>query len=207
MNESKIEDFGKVSIPEFTGTRVMMMPFLMEDPIGSLPSSVDSWKKPLQEICHMATVKSGVGYITIDEADVKEEETHRRPGLHVDGMGDYGGGGGGYAANGMFLVSSHVGCVGYRLSYEGQPVEDGDCEHLRELLRESVVMKPGHVYWCSPMAIHESIPMLRDTKRQMMRVSMPSKGPYHRDYTPNPIGIMPVGEPAKARLKQMNFRP
>lgn len=205
MHESKIEDFGTVEFPAFSGVRVMMMPFLMQGPRNSLPDSLGMYRDAVASICSMATVKEGVGYLTIDEALVRAGETHRRPGLHVDGFGAYGGGGG-YAANGMFLASTHEGCVGYAQSYEGEPGMDGDCEHLRSELGSGAVMRAGHVYWCSPMALHESLPMRADIHRQLIRVSMPSDAPHHREYTPNPTGVQPTGEPAPARPGYMAFR-
>lgn len=206
MIESQIKDFGALQLPEFSGTRVMMMPFLMQAPYASLPDSLSHWREAVSTICELATAKQGVGYLTIDEALVRAGETHRRPGLHVDGVGPYGGGGGGYAANGMFLASSVDGCMGYRQTLDAEPGPDGDCEHLRLALAPGFVMRAGRVYWCSPMAIHEALPMREDTRRQLLRVSMPSDAPYHREYTPNPTGVVPPGEPAPPRPHHMAYR-
>lgn len=206
--ESKIEDFGPIALPQFTGQRVMMMPFLMEEPRRSIPDTLAHWRDTIEHICHLSTAKKGVGYLTIDEALVRKGETHRRPGLHVDGMGTYGGGGGGYAANGMFLATSHLGCLGYPSHMvSGEPGPDGDCEHLRKHLFHAVGMQAQRLYWCSPMAVHEAIPMEQDTYRQLIRVSMPSDAPYHREYTPNPTGVVPPGVPAEPRPHHMMFRP
>jgi hypothetical protein len=209
--QSKIEDFGPIELPAYTGVRVMMMPFLMEDPTGTLPESLAGYRPALERVCALASPKSGVGYLTIDEALVRAGETHRRPGLHVDGCGPYGGDPTPqwprpYASNGMFLASSHEGCRGYTQDVEGSPGADGDCEHLRSQLGAGFVMSPGRLYWCSPTALHEALPMPRDTYRQLLRVSMPSAAPYHRDYTPNPLGIQPTGEPGPSRTRQMAFR-
>ncbi len=204
--ESKIEDFGTIALPKYTGTRVMMMPFLMEEPRKSIPDTLEHWRDTIEHICQRSAVKKGVGYLTIDEALVRKGETHRRPGLHVDGMGTYGGGGG-YAANGMFLATSYIGCLGYPGSIPGEPGPDGDCEHLRKHLFQTMIMDKYRLYWCSPMAVHEAIPMDKDIYRQLIRVSMPSDAPYHREYTPNPTGVVPPGVPAEPRPHHMNFRP
>jgi hypothetical protein len=205
MIESKIEDFGLLMLPAFTGTRVMMMPFLMQEPHDSLPDSLAQYRESVARVCALATVKSGVGYLTIDESLVRAGETHRRPGLHVDGFGAYGGGGG-YARNGMFLAASHEGCAGYPGLIDADPAPEGDCEHMRALVRNRQVMRAGRVYWCGPMAVHESLPMVADTRRQLLRISMPSDAPHHREYTPNPTGVQPTGEPAAPRPAQMSFR-
>lgn len=206
MYESKIEDFGPLRFPDFGGKRVMMMPFLMEQPRASLPDSLDTWRDAVAHVCSLARVKTGVGYLTIDEALVLKGETHRRPGLHVDGRGAYGAGPAPYAANGMFLAASHVGCAGYPGTFDGEPGLDGDCEHLRWRMPQSFAMSAGRVYWCSPFAVHEALTMHRDTRRQLLRVSMPSNAHHHRDYTPNPTGVKPAGEAAPARFAQMDFR-
>lgn len=184
----------------------MMMPFLMQEPRRSLPDSLSAWRDTVASICSLSAAKEGVGYLTIDEALVKAGETLRRPGLHVDGRGPYGGGGG-YSANGMFLSTNHAGCVGFVQDFDGEPGPDGDCEHLRPVLGEGTVLQAGRLYWCSPLAVHEAIPMLSDVHRQLIRVSMPSDAPYHLDHTPNPTGVMPHGVPGEPRPYHMSFRP
>lgn len=207
MLESKVEDLGRLRLPPFTGVRVVMMPFLMEEPHGSIPEFFSAYRPAISHICEIATVKQGVGYLTIDEALVRAGETHRRPGLHVDGAGPWGSPAP-WGKNGMFLAASHVGCWGYRQTLiDAQPGPDGDCEHLRSGLPMGFPMKAKHLYWCSPMALHEALPMRVDTRRQFLRVSMPSDAPYQREYTPNPTGIVPLGAPAPPRAAQMAFRP
>jgi len=184
-----------------------MMPFLMEAPEDSLPAGLGAWRKTIASICAQSTVRAGVGYVTIDEAIVPAGETHRRPGLHVDGAGSWGGGGG-YAANGMFQLVNIPGCRAWRQVFEGAPGPDGDCEHLRAQLRGECEMKlwAGVLWWCSPMAVHEALPMLFAAPRQFLRVSMPSSAPWHSDCTPNPLGVQPGGPIVGPRPTQMGYR-
>lgn len=205
MHESKIEDFGLIQLPRFAGHRIMMMPFLMEEPVNSLPEMLGGWRLTVAIICARSSVKSGVGYLTIDEAFVRKGETHRRPGLHVDGPGTYGGGGG-YAKNGMFLAASHFGCIGVNGTFTEEPGLDGSCEHFEKIPFFTDYFLGQHLYWCSPFALHKAVPMWQDTHRQFIRVSMPSDAQHHREYTPNPTGVQPTGEPAPARTEHMSFR-
>lgn len=204
--ESKIENFGSVQFPSFSGVRAMMMPFRMEDPRGTVP--YPQYLDLVSEICAKSSVKQGVGYLTIDEAVVEQGETQRRPGLHVDGYNaPYGGGGGGYAHNGMFVASSVLGCIGYRGSFDVDLDQDGGCrEEDRLAFGGGSPLLWNQLYWCSPHAVHESIPMAIRTPRQFIRISMPSDAPHHREYTPNPLGVLPTGPASAARPVQMGFR-
>src|ERR1700722_5585694 len=110
MFDSNIELVGRVHFPKFNGIRVMMLPFKMED-IRSLPDYLSHYRTIVAEIINHSPIRQGVAYLTIDEALVKIGETHRRPGLHVDGIGPDGkiagwGGGGGWGSAGMFLASN-----------------------------------------------------------------------------------------------------
>ncbi len=209
-----IKDLGRINLPPWTGIRVMMMPFDMQD-VRTLPNSLGLWRGVVRVMCELAD-QEGVGYLTIDEADVKAGTTHRRPGMHVDGVGPDGkvggwGGGGGYGKNGMMMVSSHVGCRAWDVDITGWagPKSDGDCSHVSQYLRDkdSLIMKPNRAYWCGPMMVHEAIPMKENTKRSFVRVSYPSNAPWYEGYTVNPLGVQPTGPIHPARDKYMAYRP
>lgn len=211
--DSEIKKFGEAKLPAYAGIRVMMMPYRVDDPDGTLPPCLSPWFDTLLYMGLLAD--PGVGYLTIDECMVRAGETQRRPGLHVDGIGPngrpgpWGGGGGGWGARGMTMVSSHVGCVGYNQIFSGQPGTNGDCSHLESQLSDAdeIVLQPSTVYWCGPLAVHRAIPMEVDTYRQFCRVSFPSDAPWYEGYTPNPRGIQPAGPIHPARTEYMNYRP
>lgn len=211
MFKSEIKYAGRIAFPPFTGIRVMMMPVRLEDP-ESVPFS--QWRDAFSNLVARAPVQKGVGYLTIDEAEVRAGETHRRPGLHVDGIGPDGraaawGGGGGYAANGMLVASDVLGCVGFRGTFEGWPGANGDCAHLRDQLpsQELVVMCAGDVYRCSPMAVHTATPMSRSRTRTFVRLSMPNDCPWYEGYSKNPLGVEPTGPIHPRREAFMAYRP
>jgi hypothetical protein len=211
MFTSSLQPIDVVTLPEYAGIRVMMMPFHTHDVRGSLPPDLARWAPVVER---MATLSpDGIGYLTIDEAIVRAGETHRRPGLHVDGVGPDGSaggwGGGGYAHSGMTMVSSHVGCRAYGQAFHGKPAGDGDCAHLASELdaKRAVDLRPGIIYLCSPMTVHEALPMTADTRRQFCRVSFPSSAPWYEGYTENPLGIRPAGPVHPRRVEQMGYRP
>jgi hypothetical protein len=200
MFESNFEQRGQVNLPLFTGTRVMMMPVVIGD-VSSIPDSIGHWRGAMSDLFNM-TEHRGIGYITIDERVVTPGETHRRSGLHVDGVlegragGVWGGGGGGWGSvgTGMLTVASHVGCQAWRGCIDGWPGNDGECDHLAEQLGEPTVFQPNVVYWVDGLCVHESLSQKERTPRQFVRLSMPSNAPWFEGYTENPLGIKPTGE-------------
>lgn len=206
---SKAFKVSDITLPRFTGVRVMMMPFLLHHPLTTLPNYLGQWVDVIDAA--LGGYLYGVGYLTVDEALVKAGETHRRPGPHVDGIGPDGGhggwgSGGGYGASGMYMASSHVGCRVWLGEIPGEPGPDGDCSHLELDPDAAQILQPRSLWWCDSLCVHEAIPMAEDTKRQFMRISMPSTCPWYEGYTENPLGIQPTG-PIHARRSGMEYRP
>jgi hypothetical protein len=209
--KSDIRRVGRLKFPEFAGTRVMMMPVRLDDP-ETVPMT--AWREPFADLVAMAPAKEGVGYLTIDQAHVKRGETHRRPGLHVDGIGPdgkaggWGGGGGGWGSNGMLVASDVVGCVGWAQEFDGYTCPNGDCGHLKRQLRAdcSMMFWGGEVFWCGPLAVHRSLRMTVATRRTFVRLSMPNDCPWYEGYTRNPLGVEPTGPIHPARSGFMAYR-
>ena len=211
--ESEFQDVGSICFPVFSGLRIMMMPVRLETPASSLPDSMSMWRRALVGLVSLGVAREGVGYLTIDESFVDAGTTHRRPGLHVDGVGPDGraagwGGGGKYAANGMLVASDVVGCVGYRGAFRGVPAANGDCSHLREQATATggERMLTNRVYSCGALCVHESLPMPAGTRRTFVRLSMPSDCPWYEGYTRNPTGVEPTGPVHSRRSEFMGYR-
>jgi hypothetical protein len=210
---SQAKTVAAVRFPKFSGVRVMMMPFHVEDPVGSLPSYL---RKYAHVVRALAVGRSGVGYLTVDEAVVKAGEHHRRPGLHVDGAmrkaaGGWGGGGGGWGGGkgigfGFIVAASKPGCVMYPGKVVGFPGQDGNCDHLRGELPVGREMQAGFAYAMTPLVVHETTPQLVTGPRQFLRISMPSDAPWYEGYSPNPLGIAPAGPILPRRSEQMAHR-
>lgn len=215
MFDSNYEEVGEVDLPQFSGIRVMMMPIVLGD-ISSLPILLGGWIDTIAQMFRMRDQHAGdIGYLTIDEKHVKAGETHRRAGLHVDGIyqgktGAWGGGGGGWSSvgNGMLTVSSPAGCRAWRGRVYGLAGDDGECEHLRDQFPEESgeLFRPGVVYWVDGLCVHESVPMVADVDRQFARLSMPSTAPWFEGYTEKPLGVKPTG-PILPRRKYMDSTP
>jgi len=214
MFNSPIREEGSIQLPAFTDTRVMMLPVLLSD-LDSLPDDLSHWREAYDALCKVAPCKTGVAYLTIDEKIVADGRTHRRAGLHVDGIGpklsagswggggswggttnpgSWGGGGGwGSVESGMISIASHVGCRAWNQDFVGFPGDEGDCEHLRPQLKEPIELKANVAYWMGGLCVHESIPQYKPVSRQFVRLSMPSTAPWFEGYTTNPKGILPTG--------------
>lgn len=149
------------SWPSFTGLRIMMMPIVSCD-VRTFPECIHPYQNLLIEAMSLFPQHIGkVVYVTIDEADLKQGQTHRRPGLHVDGIyrsttnisgfgGSWGGGGGswggGYSvtklheeANGMILFANAPGCDVWTSEQNFNTFDfdnEGGAEHLRERITE-----------------------------------------------------------------------
>lgn len=194
---------GETNFPRFSGIRVMMMPIVIGDP-KSIPSHLSPYSRLLLDLFEKDQAHAGrVGYLTIDEKIVQAGKTHRRAGLHVDGIfrqrggGWGGGGGGGWGAigTGMLTVSSVVGCRAWNQEFEGLPGPEGECHHLADQARPEaeVLFGAGEIHWVDGLCVHESIPMAQDTERAFVRLSNPSTAPWFEGYTENPLGILPTG--------------
>lgn len=196
-----------VDFPEFSGTRIMMMPVI----IGSLDGVPDNYAGLVNELFSMSENRfhGDIGYLTIDEKELKASETLRRAGLHVDGYyhgrcGAWGGGGGwGSVGNGMLTVSSTPHCKAYLGMIDGEPESEGECDHLDLTGIQGEIFEANQVYWVDGACVHESMPVKEDTKRQFVRLSMPNNGPWFEGYTENPTGIKPSAE-IFGRRKFMN---
>ena len=182
----KVWNHSKIEFPEFTGERIMMMPV----ELGYLSGIPDQYYGLLSNLYDVTESRfiGKVGYLTIDEQELQPEQTLRRSGLHVDGYykglcGAWGGGGGwGSVGNGMLTISSTSHCKAYLGVINGEPKDEGGCDHLT-MPNDGEVFESGEVYWVDGACVHESLPVQEKTKRQFVRLSMPSNGPWFEGYT------------------------
>lgn len=203
----KVWNHTPLAFPEFTGERIMMMPVILGDFRG-IPAQYSEVIRNLYGVTESRHFGS-IGYLTIDERQLTPGETLRRSGLHVDGYyhgrcGAWGGGGGwGSVGNGMLTISSTAHCRAYLGMIEGEPGPEGECGHL-VMPNAGELFEAGHVYWVDGACVHESLPVQEETKRQFVRLSMPSNGPWFEGYTKNPEGVLPSAEILPARSQFMN---
>lgn len=186
-----------IAFPTFSNTRVMMMPVILGQLYGIPDKYCDLVAKMYEAIENR--FRGMIGYITIDERLVLAGNSLRRGGLHVDGYyhgrsGAWGGGGGwGSVGNGMLTLSSTPHCRAYPGLIEGEPKDEGECDHLT-MPNDGVLFDANQIYWVDGACVHESVPVESDTRRQFVRLSMPNNGPWFEGYTENPYGIKPSAE-------------
>ena len=207
MFTSEFRKVGDLTLPSFSGTRVMMLPIVIGER-GSLPDFVSHYKHTAWRLAQMCDADhlGKVGYLTIDEKLVPFGRTHRRAGMHVDGGEGRGWGGGRPWASkaGMLTVSSHPGCRAWAQEFDGEVGDEGSCDHLADQLKsDGTMLGAGEVYWLGGLCVHESLPQPENVKRQFIRLSFPSTAPWYEGYTENPLGIKPTG-PILPRRKFMD---
>jgi hypothetical protein len=199
MFNSDFKKVGELTLPSFTGTRVMMMPIVIGERY-SLPFILRRYRTTAMRLFSMTDPAhlGQIGYLTVDERTVNAGSTHRRAGMHVDGgsAAAWGGGPSGPWANstGMLTVSSYVGCRAWKQLFKGEVGEEGNCEHLfDELDSPGTILEAGSVYWLGGLCVHESLTQPEKINRQFVRLSLPSDAPWYEGYTENPLGVMPTG--------------
>jgi len=212
--DSSLQALGKFTFPLFSNVRIQMMPIELGD-MESVPYFLKwLWYPAIARLFELSPIKKGVGYLTIDERFTKAGETHRRPGLHVDGIGLWGDGGGAWGAQGFLTVSSHAGCEAYHQEFHGSPIGveqsvdpiiEGNCEHLRLQCHGKLRLIPNLVYWMNSLCVHESVPLEQDTSRTFVRLSMPSACAPYEGFTENPTGVKPLLAPLPMRTLPGRF--
>lgn len=136
-------------------------------------------------------------FVTIDEQHLQPGQTQRRGGAHIDGNWIEPAGArfnkdwvntpalhvdtlprwitNGDNIGGMLVAASEAASVAWKGVVEGAPGEGGDCEHLRDQLAQLQVVPMLHnrVYLANSTCIHESLPVQRPVKRQLIRITLP----------------------------------
>lgn len=141
-------------------------------------------------------------FVTIDEKLIGRGQTQRRGGAHIDGNWiepvsarfnkDWTNSPARYAdtlpkwelpdritngdnIGGMLMAASESASVAWKGVVDGTPGEGGDCEHLRDQFTQLQVVPMLHnrVYLTNSTCIHESLPVARPVKRQLIRITLP----------------------------------
>lgn len=215
VTSNQILQLGPVVFPKFVGTarNCNMLPFIM-GALESIPTKYQAYAKAIQA-CKIPSKEIGqVGYLSIHESWVKEGETQRRPGIHTEGHRNTGWGGGGWGGgvshgSGIYMASNVAKSCRAWDTCIVNPQELGDCEHLRDSLKNPINMKENTLYWFTDRCPHEALPIVfhenipqdlitilddgnRYFKRQWFRVVTSAVDAwYEADSTPNTNGITP----------------
>lgn len=179
---SLIERGDPIQFPVWRGTQLYMAPFVG----GKLPPGFEAYAPGVAAmLTHI--LPEGPVFVTIDEKELKAGQYHRRPGAHVDGVWNHtimAHGKGHHikspvgpaehigAPGTVVLASSAFGCVFYPGELAVTPGGGGSLEHATALLGKPQPMKPCTVYAVGPHGIHESVPVLEDCRRSLIRLSV-----------------------------------
>ena len=57
---SLIRKVGSVELPPFAGVRILIMPYKLEDPEGTLPDSLAHWRPTVKALSEFTPIKNGI---------------------------------------------------------------------------------------------------------------------------------------------------
>jgi hypothetical protein len=211
-------NFLTLEFPTPTGININMMPIILNR--SAIPEEYHSYIDIINKVPIPFENRDKIMYLTIHEEFIKSEETHRRPGLHIERPGSIINGGEivkydvndpkylglrwglGYVSeqgipiDGIYMASNVCdSCSVYNcLIDKPEEVTDkfGGIEHMKWKLGEPEFLKANKLYWITDRTPHESLPMKTDTWRQFFRLIVGDISVwYSKHNTPNPLGIMP----------------
>lgn len=177
MHVSSVQQRGAVRFPAFIGERIYMREFTKA---AGLPADIARWQPTVDAMLDGVETEGRI-FLMVDQAVVREQATHRRPGLHVDGHWNpalyaYGHGGssiGNTESETLILASDKLGCAAYVGAYAGEPGSGGDCSHIDASGLLRVEMEPGRVWAGDTLRmLHEAVPVERDCMRTVVRLNV-----------------------------------
>jgi hypothetical protein len=187
-----------IKFPEYTGVRTYMVTTTGVNVV--LPENLKPYEEQVQNLCDVVGHK-GTIHVTVDEKELTEGETHRKPEPHVDGRflqdGQFSWG---HANAGNFegfncgwdhavvsgwnhtcneipnrmavAVASNVpACRVFHGIFEGTPSEQGSLQHIANQLGKGQIVSANNWHLLSPDCVHESLPVNFDCKRSFIRVA------------------------------------
>lgn len=193
-NQSRVVEIGKVEFPAFLAERVYMQEFRLET---GLPAHLKRWQPTVDQMLIGVDTDEPM-YLMVDQGIVKANTSHRRPGAHIDGYWiaakQRHGGRGSHAGRwdtpspqwntcdfskpeALILASDFCASRALVGEFEGQPGEGGDCSMLDLSNLVEVRLQAGVAYAGNVTMVHESLPVLQDTVRTLVRLSCPGWEP------------------------------
>lgn len=195
MLNSKALNLGRASIPDFD-YRISMIPFNLD----TLAGVRDDLRPLVATMTKHLKLKRGTAFLTADRKSIKQGQTHRRGGAHIDG--NYLGldwrtpdpGGGWKVGNdgssltkeqhqesycsstgGMLIISDYQACKGWEGIFDATARTGGSCEHLE--LDNGFWLQPLTVYQTTSQFIHQSMPVSENITRRLVRITLPADYP------------------------------
>lgn len=193
-----------IGFPTFSGVRCLMMPYIQGEP-ESVPAEYSAYSDILSKVFIR---KGDIGFLTIDESFAKQGAPHRgaraktdraihtEAGRRPGGVYAWGSASRGHSHNVtldrdvQILLANNVddSCALWDAEHE-KTSDDGDLGHVAHAYpySEAQLMKASEVHQIGILTPHESLPLLKDTNRQFLRIL--SAGVHGREpyFTANPL--------------------
>jgi len=181
---SEIKEMFSCEVPTapFIGELYMYPIFgWLEDCSNILPNECRVFAPLINEM--LSHIVTPISYLTIDRKILKPGQTHRRGGIHIDGVYSKLGWDPSPGWNidsssiGMMIASNEIGCKAWEGEYVGTPGKGGDCSHMIEELNNmnSFLLDSNKVFLINSNGIHESICQEKETDRTVVRLSFPAQ--------------------------------
>lgn len=182
---------GHILFPSNRGERIYQLPFFKNE---KLPKEYQRWQTTVDRLLHGVDC-DGEMYLMVDQGKIRKGDCQRRPGVHVDGHWDKTlsmhhpghrltargwdtGGGSGWnnfddTRGGIILASDVLGSKAYLGEFEGKIKDGGDCSEISTEGLSQLLLQPYVGYLGNVTLLHESIPVDRDCKRTLVRITLP----------------------------------
>lgn len=196
--QSIVQTIGAVNFPAFLAERVYMREFTKAK---GLPNDLKRWQPTVDQMLDGVDTDGPI-FIMIDQKIVEPNTTHRRPGMHLDGYWNAAKQrhSGGHITDlhaaqemsmwdrpwnaprpgeislrpeALILASDVVACRALLGEWEGEIGEGGDVSHLDLSHMDEFIMQANIAYAGNVTMLHESIPVPVQTKRSLVRLSVP----------------------------------
>lgn len=154
-----------------------MLPFFQAK---GLPERLSRWQPTVNAMLRgIIAAPPGKLYLMIDQGRVTAGHTQRRPGRHIDGnwvedmsIADHASGKGMYPET-LVLASNVEGCCAWVGAYFDKIGKGGDCTAVDVSHMRRIILKANTAYAGNVTMIHESIPILLNCERTLVRINVP----------------------------------
>lgn len=210
MFKSTVIKLQPVIFPTFSGVFKYLIPFKYGDDLSTIQDIPKEYLSMLGIMLSNVNKFEGFAYITIDEKEIKEGQTHRRAHPHIDGNHlpfnvAMGWGTGGWRFDnslgkndketdtgfklsymnpngGVLLASNYPSCRGWVGTFNGNPGRGGDVRHLTNDLsrNESFLLEANTIYLGNSQFVHESERLNKAFNRQLVRINLPHTYEFNR---------------------------
>eukprot|EP01084_Bolivina_argentea_P105393 188712_1 len=219
--EQSVTAKSSIRFPKPTDIQINMMPFIMHRTFkhSKLPNYLKSYWPIIKTILdYDPTQINKIGYLTIDEALIQPNKTHRTPRAHTESPGTFVigdgtpmtkavqiGWGHGYIndnqqRDGIYIASTiSNSCAVWKCkiipNHKREIIgKHGDLEHLKYFLPNKFILEKNRLYWITDRTPHESLVLSTEKSvyRQFFRlVTHKLSRWYEQHCTANPNGVVP----------------